>query len=173
MCTAPSNPPAHTTKRKGKSQTATPQLEDQPIDSLITTASLKSINLLISGEDVLALDQWAQLPPTHSQHHHWPMIQSLWDTSGGWGTDICEWRNFQLVVIIGLYPASASNLSSKGSRDRITRVPLISIFRTPSKATLGVKEAMILDPSWPLLLPSGLKGYSSGEGSPCHPCPKS
>lgn len=52
-----------------------------------------------------------------------------------------------MVVIIDLYPAPASNLSSKGSRDRITRVPLIPIFRTPSKATLGVKEAMVLDPS--------------------------
>lgn len=52
--------------KEGKSQTATPQLQDQLPHSLITTASLKSINFLISGEDVLALDYWAQLPHTLS-----------------------------------------------------------------------------------------------------------
>ena len=66
--------------------------------------------------------------------------------SGGWGTDICEWRNFQMVVIIDLYPAPASNLSSKGSGDRNTEAPLIPILGTPSKATLGVKEAYGLGP---------------------------
>lgn len=67
--------------------------------------------------------------------------------SGGWGADICEGRNFKIVVIVDLGLAPASNLSSKGSGDRITGVPLIPILRTPSKATPGVKEAMGLDPS--------------------------
>ena len=104
------------------------------------------INLLIGGEDVSAIDQWAQLSPNSHTHHHWHLIQSLWDLSGWWGTDIWERRNFQIAVIVDLGTAPSSNLSSKGSGDRNTEVSLIPILGTPSKAILGVKEAYGLGP---------------------------
>lgn len=51
------------------------------------------------------------------------------------------------MVTVDLRPASASNLSSKGSGGRITGVALIPVPRIPSKATPGIREARNLDPS--------------------------